>query len=218
VGLPEGDSKERALVQLAELFEKHNVPYAIIGGVAIQIWTEEPRTTRDIDVALASYDDLPREALIGAGFKHEGAFEHSDNWRAPGPGSRRQRTVVQFSVDKLTPETVARAEVYDVLGGPRLLVASLPDLLRLKLEAALEPRHRQSKRTSDLADVQRLVEEHPDLAGGVPDLRVMLVLARVRVLMDEDARKRGKSMSQWSVSKAEARELARRDERTRRNG
>src|SRR5688572_21937470 len=84
VGLPEGDSKERALVQLAKLLEEHGAPYAIIGNIAVQVWTEEPSTTRYIEVALAKYDDLPREPLLAAGFQHEGTFKHSDNWRAPG--------------------------------------------------------------------------------------------------------------------------------------
>src|SRR5882757_6000203 len=95
VGLPEGDSKERALVELVGLLERHTVPYAIIGGIAVQVWTEEPRTTRDIDVALASYDDLPGAALVIAGFTHDRKVEHSDNWRAPGTEPRKQRTAVQ---------------------------------------------------------------------------------------------------------------------------
>jgi predicted nucleotidyltransferase len=191
MGLPEGDSKERALVQLAVFLQEQGVPYAIIGGVAVQLWTEEPRTTRDIDVALARYSDLPRDALTLAGFKHEGTFEHSDNWRAPGPEPRRRRTVVQFSVDELTPGTVERAEVYErLLQGATLRLASLPDLVALKLAAALEPRRRGSKRVSDYGDIKRLVEEHPDLAGKFPDLPEQL--DRVRELMAEDDRKLGR--------------------------
>jgi hypothetical protein len=189
MGLPEGDSKERALVDLVGLLDKHGVPYAIIGGIAVQVWTEEARTTRDIDVALASYDDLPRVALVAAGFKHERTFEHSDNWRAPGTEPRKQRTAVQFTVDKLTPRTVQRAEVYQIGVGLALRVASLPDLLALKLEAALEPRRRGSKRASDYSDIKRLIEEHAELAGEVPDLPDLL--ARVRTLMAEDDRKLG---------------------------
>jgi hypothetical protein len=190
VGLPEGDSKEKALVRLATVLEEQGVRYAIIGGVAVQVWTEETRTTRDIDVALAHTDDLPRVALAGAGFELDGRFEHSENWRAPGTEARRHRTAVQFSVDELTPGTVERAEVFDVLHGPRLRVASLPDLLRSKLEAAVGSRRRPSKRTSDLSDIQRLVEEHPDLARQVPDLATLI--ARVQALIAEDTRLLGR--------------------------
>ena len=38
-------------------------------------------------------------------------------------------------------------------------------MLRLKLEAAREPGRRPSKRTTDLANIQRLLEEHPERVG-----------------------------------------------------
>ena len=135
MGLPDGDTKEAALRQLAGMLEKERVRYAVIGGIAVQLYTEEPRTTRDIDVALASYQDLPRIALELAGFEHEGRFDHSDNWRAPGSAPRKQRTAIQFRADRLTPGSVERAQTFELLG-MRLRVAKLPDLVLLKLEAA----------------------------------------------------------------------------------
>jgi hypothetical protein len=65
--------------------------YAVIGGVAMQLYTEEPRTTADLDIALRSHDDLPREKLEAAGFSFQ--------------------------------------------------LATMPDLILLKLEAAEEPRY-----------------------------------------------------------------------------
>jgi hypothetical protein len=59
-----------------------------------------------------------------------------------------------------------------------------------KLEAALGSRRRPSKRTSDLSDIQRLVEEHPDLARQVPDLATLI--ARVQALIAEDTRLLGR--------------------------
>jgi len=38
-----------SFAQLADLLEKERVRYAVIGGIAVQLYTEEPRTTRDID-------------------------------------------------------------------------------------------------------------------------------------------------------------------------
>lgn len=43
MALPEGDSKEKPLRLIAEILERERVPYALIGGVAIQVHTEEPR-------------------------------------------------------------------------------------------------------------------------------------------------------------------------------
>ena len=85
-GLIEGDSKERPLRLVAELLEREGVPYALIGGVAVQLHTVEPRSTLDIDVAVPRFDDVPRRALLEAGFEHTGRHAHSDNWRAPGEG------------------------------------------------------------------------------------------------------------------------------------
>jgi predicted nucleotidyltransferase len=170
MGLPDGDTKEVALRQLADLLEKERVHYAVIGGIAVQLYTEEPRTTRDIDLALASYSDIPTSALERAGFEHEGRFDHSDNWRAPGSAPRKQRTAVQFTADTLTPGSVERAQTLE-FSGMRLRVVNLHDLILLKLDAAEDSHHRPSKRRSDAADVSRLLEEHPDLEREVPGIR-----------------------------------------------
>jgi hypothetical protein len=170
MGLPEGDTKERALRRLTQALSKARTPYALIGGVAVQIYTREPRTTADLDIALASYDDIPRTALTAAGFKHEKRFAHSDNWRAPGTEPRKQRTAIQFTVDTLTPGTVERAETFRVRR-MRVRVAALEDLVLLKLEAAEEPQRRPSRRLSDLRDVLALLEEHPELDARIPDAR-----------------------------------------------
>jgi len=170
MGLPEGDTKERALRGLTRALSKARTPYALIGGVAVQLYTEEPRTTADLDVALASYDDIPRAQLTAAGFTHEKRFVHSDNWRAPGKEPRKQRVAVQFTVDALTPRAVARAETFRVRN-MRVQVATLEDLVLLKLEAAEEPQRRPSKRLSDLRDVLALLEEHLELDARIPDAR-----------------------------------------------
>jgi hypothetical protein len=173
MGLPADDNKEPALRQLLKVLSSERTPYALIGGIAVQIYTREPRTTRDIDIALASYDDIPREALEAVGFKFDGKHEHSENWRAPGRQPRRQRTAIQFMVDKLTPQAVAGAETVRARR-MSLRVASLTDLVRLKLEAAEEPRRRPSKRQSDIADVLRLLEEHLELERLLPDAKARI--------------------------------------------
>jgi hypothetical protein len=40
MGLPDGDSKERPLRLIAELLAREGVPYALIGGVAIQLHSD----------------------------------------------------------------------------------------------------------------------------------------------------------------------------------
>ncbi len=97
MGLPPGDSKEGPLGLVAQLLQREGVAYALIGGVAIQLHLEEPRTTLGIDLAVPTYSNVPAEALVRAGFEHTGRHDHSDNWRAPGTGTLKQRTAVQFS-------------------------------------------------------------------------------------------------------------------------
>lgn len=171
MGLQVGDTKEGPLRALAALLEASRTPYALIGGVAVQLHSREPRTTRDIDIAVLTFADVPRQALELAGFVYEGRFPHSDNWRAPGPGTRTERTPVQFSAEDVgIADAVARAQVIDVDAGLRLRVATAPDLVILKLAAAEEPRRRSSKRQQDLADVTKLVEEHPEVSKALPDV------------------------------------------------
>ncbi|HVZ89014.1 MAG TPA: hypothetical protein VHG72_18745 [Polyangia bacterium] len=83
MGLPAGDTKEMPLRAVISVLEASGTSYAVIGGVAMQLYSREPRTTLDVDLAVVRYDEIPREALVSAGFEHEGRHAHSDNWRAP---------------------------------------------------------------------------------------------------------------------------------------
>ena len=63
MGLPPGDTKEGALRQVISVLEAAHTAYALIGGVALQLHSEEPRTTLDIDLAVPRFSDIPVEAL-----------------------------------------------------------------------------------------------------------------------------------------------------------
>ena len=179
MGLIEGDSKERPLRLVAELLERERVPYALIGGVAVQLHTVEPRSTLDINVVVPRFDDVPRVALLEAGFEHTGRHAHSDNWRAPGEGPLAARVAVQFSAEDVgIAEAVAHARSLVLDEGLRLRVATAEDLIVLKLAAAAEPQRRPSKREHDLADVLALLEEHPQL-------RSQQLAARVREIREQ---------------------------------
>lgn len=178
MGLPVGDSKETPLRLIAQILERERVPYALIGGVAVQVHTEEPRTTLDIDLAVPRYADVPRLALLDAGFEHTGRHERGDNWRAPGPGPVKLRTAIQFSAeDAGITDAVAHAGTVDLLDGVPLRVATVADLITLKLLAAEEPKRRPSKREHDVADVLALLEEHPALKSPELIMRVRAVRA-----------------------------------------
>jgi hypothetical protein len=187
MGLPSGDSKEKPLRLIAELLERERVPYALIGGFALQVHSEEPRSTFGIDLAVPRYEDVPRQALLDAGFEHTGRHEHSDNWRAPGPGPLKLRTAIQFSAeDTGIADAVARADTVDLEDGLRLRVASVADLVTLKLVAAEDPKRRPSKREHDIADVLALLEEHPELRSAPLMARIHAVRTRLLTVGLED--------------------------------
>lgn len=151
-------TKRPALLVLARLLAEARTSYAIIGGVALQVHQTEPRTTLDIDLAVRSFDDIPRTALEAAGFALTGRFTHSENWVAS------DGTPVQFTDDPVLTEAIERAEEVP-LDEVCLRVIRRVDLFHEKLRAASDPARRRSKRLQDLADVQALIESTPALVS-----------------------------------------------------
>jgi hypothetical protein len=149
-------TKRPALLALARVLTEAQIPYAIIGGVALQIHQTEPRTTLDIVVAVATYGQLPRPQLEEAGFTLTGRFSHSENWVGP------EGTPVQFTDDPALREAIAHAEEIE-LEDVRLRVLRRVGLLHEKLRAAADSARRRSKRLQDLADAQGLIEATPVL-------------------------------------------------------
>jgi hypothetical protein len=161
--------KKSELVMLARLLV--DIPYALIGGLAMQLYQDEPRTTLDIDVALGHSDLLPRDALRAAGFHETGRFAHSENWLGPGG------TPVQFTDDPAIAEGVSRAATLEI-EGVQVKVLGRADLLQAKLRAAGDPARRRSKRLVDIADALELLEQEPGLRAGLTGAQAAL-LARV---------------------------------------
>lgn len=151
-------TKKPALLALGKILAAERVPYALIGGLALQVHQAEPRTTLDIDLAVADRQAIPRLALEAAGFTRTGQFIHSENWLGPG------EVPVQFTDDPALAPSVARAEEVEI-DGVRLRVIRRVDLLHEKLRAAKDTDRRRSKRLQDLADVESLLESTPDLAA-----------------------------------------------------
>jgi hypothetical protein len=151
-------TKRPALVLIARVLNETAVPYALIGGVALQVHHPDPRTTLDIDLAVLAVEELPRSQLEAAGFRFTGRFSHSENWTGP------EETPVQFTDDPALADAVRRADQIELDGVP-LRVIRRADLLREKLRAGADPARRRSKRLQDLADAQALIEADPALAA-----------------------------------------------------
>lgn len=148
-------SKKPALLALCRVMGDEKVAYAIIGGLALQVHQNEPRTTLDIDIAVLDREAIPRQALTAAGFQFGETFEHSENWTAA------DGTPVQFTDDPaIAPAVTAAGEI--MLDGVTLRVIRAVDLLHEKLRAGSDPGPRRSKRLQDMADAQALLESYPD--------------------------------------------------------
>ena len=151
-------TKRPALVALARVLADTGTPYAIIGGIAIQVHRAEPRTTLDVDLAVPRLDALPRAELQAAGFRPRARYAHSENWTGP------EGVPVQFTDDPALAPAVERAVVIELEGLP-VRVIGRADLLHEKLRAGSDPARRRSKRLQDLADAQGLLEETPALSA-----------------------------------------------------
>jgi hypothetical protein len=146
---------------LIETLEREEIPWCMIGGLAVNHWAEEPMATADVDLVIAT-DQVARavQALEAAGFRVK-RFEWSVNLKG------RSKVSFQISTESVYerfPERAVPADVHGIL----MRVASLEDTLQGKLLAWRHPRCRPSKRQKDLLDLIRLVEAHPELKARLP--------------------------------------------------
>lgn len=147
------------LVDAADLQLRH----AVVGGLAVSAWTE-PRTTRDVDLAVSVEDDARAEASIFAlqqrGYGVEAVVEHQSigrlaTARLRPPGVRRAGALVDllFASSGVEPEVVAGARFVEVLRGVVAPVASVGHLIAMKLLSRDDAR-----RPQDAVDLINLVQ------------------------------------------------------------
>jgi hypothetical protein len=148
------------LESLIALLQEHGIRYCVIGGQGVNAYVE-PLVSLDLDLVIAVDQLRAAESLLRDRFDVE-AFPHSLNVSAAGSNLR-----VQVQTDPRYFEFVDRASRRDVLG-VELPVANVRDLLQGKIWAALDATRRPSKRRKDLLDIERLVEQYPDLRDSLP--------------------------------------------------
>jgi predicted nucleotidyltransferase len=133
---------EHTLRHAVEDLTAFEVPFALIGGLAVSI-RAEPRFTRDADLAVAVASDDEAEHLIrqmrGRGYEVHALVEHEVAHRLAtvrlSRGSELQAPVVDllFASSGIETEIVAEAERLEVLPGLMMPVAQVGHLLVLKL-------------------------------------------------------------------------------------
>lgn len=148
-----GESKvQRALAKIARLLEQDGIPYAILGGMALNAYGYH-RVTVDVDVLLT------RESLAEFQARHLGL---GDVQKFPGSKRLRDTENGVFIDVVLTgdypgdglPKPVAFPDPAAVaLRGERISLLPLPSLVELKLASGMSA----PDRLKDLADVLELI-------------------------------------------------------------
>jgi len=152
-----GDDVSRLVTTL----ESREIPWCMIGGLAVNHWAREPMATADVDVVIAAERiEEAVKALRAAGFTAK-KFKWSVNLKG------RSQVSVQISTEEVYHEFPARSVPADI-HGILMRVASLPDTLAGKILAWQDAERRASKRQKDLLDIMRLVEAHPKLLKLLP--------------------------------------------------
>jgi len=148
--------------RLIAVLERLDVPWCVIGGLAVNHWADEPVVTADVDIVIAlERVDEAVAALEAEGFQTE-RFSWSVNLRGASKLSVQISTEERY---RTFPSRSVAADVWGIL----MRVASLEDTLQGKLAAYSDPQRRPSKRQKDLLDIMRLVEAHPSLQDQLPD-------------------------------------------------
>lgn len=156
---------ESALRAVAAELERRHVRWALVGGLAVTA-RAEPRTTRDVDVAVSVPDDTECERLVfqlsSSGWDVVATVEQDAAGRLATvrlrpPLERRVRGVVVdllFASSGIEPEVTEEAEPLEVLPGLVVPVATLGHLIALKV-----PSRDDRTRPRDAEDLRALLAE-----------------------------------------------------------
>lgn len=152
--------KKDLLQGFVDLLKEKNIPFCIIGGLAVNAYAE-PVVSLDLDAVIVA--DKLEELLAELKHKYKlKRYPNSINIASPLSDLR-----IQIQTDLRYQDFISRAVYKDVLGY-RLPVARVEDVLQGKVWATQDETRRASKRQKDLADIMRLVEMKKGLASLLP--------------------------------------------------
>ena len=153
---------ERALRRVVRDLQALNANWAIVGGIAVGA-RAEPRTTRDVDVAVAAATDAEAEKLVrelqATGYRVRAIVEHETANRLATARlflSDQPELLVDllFASSGIENEIIQRADRLDILQGLTANFASTGHLLALNVLARDD-----RQRPQDLDDIRALLAE-----------------------------------------------------------
>lgn len=148
----------------AESLHAVGAEWALIGALAVSVYTE-PRTTKDIDIAVAvptrNDEQTLIDALLARGFRSPSVLMHIEPTQRLGMRLQTPASVgaISTSVDILSSssgierEVVAAANVLELLPALHLPVASVGHLIAMKLVSAND-----ADRLKDKDDLRKLLK------------------------------------------------------------
>jgi hypothetical protein len=160
------------------ILQEKQVDYCVIGGLAVNAYTE-PVVTLDLDIVIAARKtkELAEELKKSYTLKE---YPHSINIYSPDSDLR-----IQIQTDPGHQDYLRDAQDREVLGY-RLRVASIEDVFKSKIVAAMEPERRESKRKKDQSDLLRLIEVKTELKELLPEeLRKEILKDDIKALAAE---------------------------------
>ncbi len=136
--------------------------WALVGGLAVSV-RSEPRTTRDVDVAVAVSDDSEAESilrdLVSRGYRSLGGVEQTDTGRLatmrlvpPDSGPLGAIVDLLFATSGIEPDICANADSLEVLDGVVAPVATVGHLVAMKLLSRDD-----DHRPQDIIDLHALI-------------------------------------------------------------
>ena len=151
------------VTHLISVLERLDLPWCVIGGLAVNHWAAEPVVTADVDLVIAL--DRMDEAVNALAAEEFVSERHAWSINLRG----KSKVSIQISTEELYRDFPTRAVAADVWG-ILMRVATLEDTLQGKLAAYVDPARRPSKRQKDLLDILRLVEAHPAIEAQLPEV------------------------------------------------
>jgi len=155
---------DTAFVRLVADLRALKVEWALVGGMAVS-YRSRPRTTEDLDVAIAVVGDREAESIArgfrSRGYHHlpESVLEHRDAKRlatvrfaATAQDCAGVVVDLLFSSSGIEPELVASAEVLEILPRVSVPVALTGHLLAMKILAGREQDVRDAQWLWEAAD------------------------------------------------------------------
>lgn len=155
----------QAVLRSAALdLDDFNLQWALVGGLAVSVWTE-PRFTRDIDLVVAVTGDRDAEQAVHTlqrrGYRVQALVEQEAAGRLATarlvPRGEDEAGIVLdvlFASSGIEQEIVGAAEVLEILPGVRVPVAAVGHLIALKL-LSRDPRTRPQDQV-DLVQLLRV--------------------------------------------------------------